>query len=47
MSKEKLLLIGAGDLARIGGNCTVCSHATVPEGADIPDCTAFHGEANG
>lgn len=29
-----------GRYARIGGNVTVCNNATVPEGADIPDCTA-------
>ena len=29
-----------GKYARIGGNVTVCNNATVPEGADIPDCTA-------
>ena len=32
--------------ARIGSNCTVCNYAAVPKGADIPDCTAFHGEVN-
>lgn len=32
----------AGRYARIGGNCTICNNATVPEGADIPDCTAVH-----
>ena len=26
--------------ARVGGNVTVCNNATVPEEADIPDCTA-------
>ena len=29
-----------GRYARIGGNVTVCNNATVPEGADVPDCTA-------
>ena len=29
-----------GRYARIGGNVTVCNNATVPEGADIQDCTA-------
>ena len=29
---------------RIGGNCTVCNGVIVPEGADIPDCTAVAGE---
>ena len=28
--------------ARIGSNCTICNNATVPDGADIPDCTAVH-----
>ena len=36
-----------GSFARIGSNCTVCNNAAVPEGADIPDCTAFHGEVKG
>ena len=31
-----------GDFARIGGNSTVCNDSTVPQGADIPDCTAVH-----
>jgi carbonic anhydrase/acetyltransferase-like protein (isoleucine patch superfamily) len=31
-----------GNFARIGSNCTICNHATVPDGADIPDCTAVH-----
>ena len=35
-----------GSFARIGSNCTICNHAAVPDGADIPDCTAFHGEVN-
>lgn len=35
-----------GSPARIGSNCTICNHTTVPDGADIPDCTAFHGEVN-
>ena len=29
-----------GNFARIGSNVTVCNHAAVPDGADIPDCTA-------
>ena len=29
-----------GRYARVGGNVTVCNNATVPEEADIPDCTA-------
>ena len=33
-----------GKYARVGGNCTICNHAAVPEDADIPDCTAVHGE---
>ena len=35
-----------GNFARLGSNCTICNNATVPDGADIPDCTAFHGEVN-
>lgn len=35
-----------GSLVRIGSNCTICNHAAVPDGVDIPDCTAFHGEVN-
>ena len=31
-----------GSLTRIGSNVTVCNHAAVPDGADIPDCTAVH-----
>lgn len=31
-----------GRYARIGGNVTVCNNATVPDDADIPDCTAVH-----
>ena len=31
-----------GNFARIGSNVTVCNHAAVPDGADIPDCTAVH-----
>ena len=31
-----------GSFARIGSNCTICNHAAVPDGADIPDCTAVH-----
>lgn len=31
-----------GRFARIGSNCTICNHATVLDGADIPDCTAVH-----
>ena len=29
-----------GKYARIGSNVTVCNSAVVPDGADIPDCTA-------
>lgn len=29
-----------GRYARIGSNVTVCNSAVVPDGADIPDCTA-------
>ena len=36
-----------GSFARIGSNCTICNHTAVSEGADIPDCTAFHGEVRG
>lgn len=32
----------AGSFARIGSNCAICNNATVPDGADIPDCTAVH-----
>ena len=31
-----------GNYVRIGSNCTICNHATVPDDADIPDCTAVH-----
>lgn len=31
-----------GNFTRIGSNCTICNKATVPDGADIPDCTAVH-----
>lgn len=31
-----------GNFARIGSNCTICNNVTVPDGADIPDCTAVH-----
>ena len=31
-----------GSFARIGSNCTTCNNAAVPDGADIPDCTAVH-----
>ena len=31
-----------GYYARIGSNCTICNNATVPDGEDIPDCTAVH-----
>ena len=31
-----------GKYARIGSNVTVCNSAVVPDGADIPDCTAVH-----
>ena len=30
------------NFTRIGSNCTICNHAAVPDGADIPDCTAVH-----
>ena len=31
-----------GSYARIGSNCTICNNATVPDDADIIDCTAVH-----
>lgn len=31
-----------GTCVRIGGNVTICNDAIVPDGADIPDCTAVH-----
>ena len=31
-----------GNFARIGSNCTICNNAAVPDGTDIPDCTAVH-----
>lgn len=31
-----------GSYVRIGSNCTICNNASVPDGADIPDCTAVH-----
>ena len=31
-----------GSLTRKGSNVTVCNHVAVPDGADIPDCTAVH-----
>ena len=31
-----------GNFTRIGSNCTICNNVTVPDGADIPDCTAVH-----
>ena len=31
-----------GNLARIGSNCTISNNVTMPDGADIPDCTAVH-----
>ena len=31
-----------GNFTRIGSNCTICNNAAVPDGADIPDCTAVH-----
>lgn len=34
--------VTVGNFARIGSNVTVCNHAAVPDGADIPDCTAVH-----
>ena len=33
-----------GRCARIGSNVTVCNNAAVPDGADVPDCTAVHSE---
>lgn len=33
-----------GRYARIGSNVTVCNSAVVPDGADIPDCTAVRPE---
>lgn len=33
-----------GNCVRIGSNATICNHAAVPEGADIPDCTAVYPE---
>ena len=31
-----------GKCVRIGSNVTICNNAVVPDGADIPDCTAVH-----
>lgn len=31
-----------GSFARIGSNCTICNNVAVPDGVDIPDCTAVH-----
>jgi len=31
-----------GSYVRIGSNCTICNNAIVPDGVDIPDCTAVH-----
>ena len=31
-----------GNFTHIGSNCTICNNAIVPDGADIPDCTAVH-----
>ena len=31
-----------GGYARIGSNCTICNNTAMPDGADIPDCTAVH-----
>ena len=31
-----------GTCVRIGGNVTICNDAIIPDGADIPDCTAVH-----
>ena len=33
-----------GKYARIGSNVTVCNSAVVPDGADVPDCTAVRPE---
>ncbi len=33
-----------GRYARIGSNVTVCNSAVVPDGADVPDCTAVRPE---
>lgn len=33
-----------GKYARIGSNVTICNHAVVSAGADVPDCTAVHPE---
>ena len=33
-----------GRYARIGSNVTVCNSAAVPDGADVPDCTAVRPE---
>ncbi len=33
-----------GRCARIGSNVTVCNNVAVPDGADVPDCTAVHSE---
>ena len=31
-----------GNCVRIGSNCSICNNVIVPDGADIPDCTAVH-----
>ena len=31
-----------GRYVRIGSNVTICNNAVVPDGTDIPDCTAVH-----
>lgn len=31
-----------GKLARVGSSSTICNNALVPDGADVPDCTAVH-----
>ena len=36
--------IKAGKCVRIGSNVTICNNAVVPDGADVPDCTAVHPE---
>ena len=33
-----------GRCVRIGSNVTICNYAVVPDGADVPDCTAVHPE---
>ena len=33
-----------GKCSRIGSNVTICNNAVVPDGVDVPDCTAVHPE---